>query len=221
MKYTSEEVCWLYWKYYQKESKGIFIRRFKNFDKHKEDVNKWVCYEKLSIIANDYNINLNEYIPMIAKKFSGKFFHPKQLINPSNLEMWQHRNKKGEELNNSQKIVDKTLKSMKFIVKFCKDNDLRNLQEYIEESIKGEVLGLHIATGRLSKYFLSLIPMKVLNSIKYSIEPDISNILDNTVIKHRDALRDNTIKAFVDIRGVELPSVSAVVNTNIEKVLKK
>ena len=110
---------------------------------------------------------------------------------------------------------------MKFIVKFCKDNDLKNLQEYIEESIKAEVLGLHIATGRLSKYFLSLIPVKVLNSIKYSIEPDISNILDNTVIKHRDALRDNTIKAFLDIRGVELPSVSAVVNTNIEKVLKK
>ena len=64
MKYTAEEVCWLYWKYYQRESKGIFIKRFKNFDKHKEDIKKWVCYEKLCIIANDFDINPNEYIPI-------------------------------------------------------------------------------------------------------------------------------------------------------------
>ena len=67
--YTPEESCWLYWKYYQKESKGIYIRRFKNFDKHREDATKWVCFEKLSIVARDYKINLHEYIPMVAKKF--------------------------------------------------------------------------------------------------------------------------------------------------------
>ncbi len=219
--YTPEESCWLYWKYYQKESKGIYIRRFKNFDKHREDATKWVCFEKLSIVARDYKINLHEYIPMVAKKFKGKYFHPKQLLNPSNLEMWSHRHKKAEALTNSNKVVEKTISSMKFIVKFCKENELKNLQEYLEESIKAEVLGLHIASSRLSKYFLSLLPPDVLKSIKYNIEPDIATILENTVINHREALRGNTVKAFVDVKGVELPSVSAVVNNNIKKILKK
>jgi len=220
--WTAEESCWLYWRHYHKTTKGINIRKFKNFDKQREDVLKWVIFEKLAIVANESKINLNEYVPLVAKKAkeAEQYFHPKALIHPHNLQMWTRMYKNAERTEAQQKIVDSFMKSFVFIITFCKNNGIRNLNEYFNVAIRTGSIDLQIASGRLSKYLLSLLPTNSLILIKQNIEPDIAHQLNEMTIKNKEALCSNTVTALRELRGIEITaenSLAKLIDKNIRK----
>jgi hypothetical protein len=220
--YTAEDACWLYWRHFHLTTKGINIRRIKNFDKQREDVLKWVCFEKLAQIANKNNMNLNEYVPMIAakQKESGKYFHPKTLISLPSLQIWNEKRQGAEQTAAQQKLVDSFMESFKFIIKFCVKNDISTFADYFRVASNTGTLDIHIASGKLSKYLLSLLPDSVLYNIKTGIEPDVAHQLNETVIKNKDALCSNTLTALRELCGIKISStdsLSRFIDKNITK----
>ena len=215
-RFSAEDACWLFWKFYHKQLKGINVRRFKNFDNQRKDVINWLVFEKLASLANQLNIDLREYIPLVCKKYD-KFFQPKVLLHPSNLEQWKNRNVGRGKALEAEKIAIKFITSVHFVVKFCKENNLDSFGDYLTATIQNNILGLQIASGKLSKYFLCMLPPVVLDKINKAIEPDIANQLYNMVIKNREALCSNTIRSMKEMKGVELSSVVNLVDKNIQK----
>ena len=155
--YTAEDACCLYWRHYHKVGKGVNIRRIKNFDKQREDVLKWVCFEKLAQVANQHRINLHEYIPMIAvkQKDAGNFFAPKTLINPANLQLWDEKHRNAEKTEAQQKVAKSFMDSFRYVVGFCVKHDIPTFSEYFRVASQTGTLDMHIVSGKLSKYLLS------------------------------------------------------------------
>lgn len=223
--YDAECVCNLYWRHFHLTTKGINIRRIKNFTKQREDVLKWVCFEKMADLANKHKINLYEYIPMVAvkQKESGNYFHPKTLINPSNLQLWMEKYRRAEQTEAQQKLVDNFMRSFKFLISFCVKNNIHSFSEYFKVTSKTGTLDIHIASGKLSKYILSLLPMNALIRIKNGIEPDCGHQLNEMVIKNKEALCSNTLTALRELHGIEISATNTLtqlVNKNIIKNIK-
>lgn len=224
--YDAEFCCYQYWRNFHLVTKGLSIRRMKNFDKQRSDVQKWTCFEHLALIANKYRINLYEYVPLIARKSNedGTYFHPKSLINPSNLRIWSEMHRNAAATEAKQKVVDSFMKSLRFIVSFCIDNNVKNFNEYLNLTIKSGTLNTHIVSEKLSKYLLSLLPESSLVKVKNFLDPDVAYQLNEMVIKNKDALCSNTLTSLCELTGTEISTTNTVVdiiNRNITKNMKK
>lgn len=213
--YTAEDCCWLFNRWMMKCSRGINIRKYTNFDKHRANTKKWVYYEHLCIIANKYKIDLNEYIPAVCKRYDNKFFHPKAIINPSNLQMWNDIKKSRQNVVAKDRIVREFTASLNYVVDFCVKNDIPDFQSYINYTLRTHVLGIHYASGNVNRYFIAFIP-RLEQMLKY-IEPDIAHQMKRLVVNHKDALRAHTITAMKELKNVKLTSVIDLVNFNIKR----
>lgn len=224
--YDAEWICYQYWRHFYLTTKGFSIRRMKNFDKQREDVQKWACFEHLSLIANKHRINLHDYIPMIAKKCldSGNYFHPKSLINPANLQIWNEKRRNARNTEGQQKIVKSFVKSLTFLVSFCVKNNIENFNDYLNATIRNDQLNTHIVSEKLSKYLMSLLPEVTLIKIKQYLDPDVAHQFNEMVIKNKDALCSNTLTSLRELTGTEVSTTNTIVdiiNRNITKNMKK
>ena len=221
-KWTAEEACNLYWKYYHHSTNGFYPRRIKNFDKHRKRVTTWIVFEKLAILANRHKINLTDYISLIAskQKASGGYFTPKTLIHPTNLQIWSEKIASARQTEAQEKLLKIFMNSVRFIIKFCIDNNIKTLKEYLEVSMKTGTLNVHVASGKLSKYVLSLMPTKLLTMMKQRLEPDVAYQLNEMTIKNKDALCSNTITALRELHGIKVSSTKYIfdlIDKNIAK----
>lgn len=211
-----EDICYCYWKNYHKITKNIYIKRFKNFDKQKNDVKKWTYFEQFAILTYKHNINYNVYIEMISKQYNNPYqFQPSALINIGNLQKWGHYQNNISLRKEHEKVVEKFTNSIKHIVDYCIKNDIENLNEYMRYVLSNGIFDIHFASGKLSKYFLCYIPK--LYKFKPYMDVDIAYQLEKTVCKHQEALIEITNHAFKNIKGLPVNSIRKLVDSNIKR----
>jgi hypothetical protein len=190
MKITPEEVYSLWHKEINK-AKGRNVRKVKNFDKAKEKED-WKYFELCSNLINKSqgHVDPNIYIKSIAEHYEG-YFQPKLLISRKSIKIYNLHNKIVN-LNTSEEfIIESIKKSIKFIVKYCRENDIKNLYDYLSEgSILIPTPLKHLSAGSISLYFLFSIPnIKIVlgGYPKDSINEYIKN-LDEDFNTHRSRI---------------------------------
>ncbi len=149
--------------YYHSEAfklkNGFYPKNIIDFSKIKNNPN-WIYFEKFSkMVENSCNlINWRLYIKSLISFYKG-YFNPKILCSQSSIKIYKTEIQLLEQDSNIKNIEKRVDESIKNIIKYMKENNFSNLNQYLlENSELFPTLSKHLYSGFISKYFLVLIP---------------------------------------------------------------
>lgn len=156
---TAEECYQIYHDAVVFAQKGIHPKRIVNWDPIKNR-QTWPYFEKLADMLHRSagRIDPKEYIQTVVK-FYPKSITPKMLTTQKGIKAYKSQIKKDiMEADDSFK-VGQVKNSILFIVKYCVDHNINDFRDYFHD--RAEVyptLIHHLEGGRISKFFVHLIP---------------------------------------------------------------
>jgi hypothetical protein len=204
--YTTEDIYNIYNKEILLYTKNINARRITNFTKKKEHPD-WQYFEIFTKRVNTSNNQINPtiYIKSLINFFDG-YFNLKLLSSVKAIKIYKQYIME----NKYDNCYNDVLNSIKFIIKYMKDNNISCIDEYmlINNDIF-PVFAQHFNNGSISKYFAVLIP-------------DIKIFINN----YPQDISDQFFKAFIsDINDIKshilcYPKIKKI-NDNLENIIKK
>jgi hypothetical protein len=134
------------------------VRPVKSFDKAKEKA-YWSYFEMFSsmIERNGGQVDGKIFIKALAQHHEG-WFDPKVLCKPKSIKIYKEFVHESKNASSRERIREHILRSLKFLVEFCKENDINNLYDYASD---GEYmipsLMKHLKAGSISMYFVACL----------------------------------------------------------------
>lgn len=159
IKITPEEIYQYYHRQYIYKSKGIYPKQIKNFEKIKNN-RKWIYFKRFadSINRGYGQINYKFYIDSLIEFFNG-YFDLKLLGHPKGFKIYKNYISLKEEINNEEKLEKIILENIKFVIQYCKENCINNIEDYFfENQYTLPTIVKHYNSKSISKYFLCMIP---------------------------------------------------------------
>ena len=158
IKMTGQDIYQIYHRECLKAKTGVIPRKIKNFDNYenKETKHYFERVAQMKAMAGDiFNVDL--YIEALAKQYEG-FFNPKALIAPSAMKVYRLYLL---ELNNKKDPIDiyeRILADIRFVVKFCKEQEFKYFEDYLEHDqyLIPSVIK-HAYNGQTSYFFLACV----------------------------------------------------------------
>ncbi len=175
---------------YQKT--GKMPRAIKNFDKAKFEINSagnkvekpdWIFYKKFAIFAS--RNTLVDY--KVYMKALGEFYGyivPKNIANQKGLAIYKSYIAKNQVIKSNVNDIYKILNTnIRFVQKFCKENSIKSLNEYLLDMahLYPTVLR-HYKEGNISPYFLACIKdwKDILENYNSEfVEQSLGNLMEN------------------------------------------
>jgi len=187
MSLTPEELYQIYHRE-TNEAKGRHVRTVKNFDNAKAK-SSWKHFELLSnfIERNCGQINGRIYIKSLATFFEG-WFEPSIFCTPKGTKIYKEYIANTTEDGSPENIKKHLLSSIKFIVKYCREKNIKSLCEYMNEDLYFIPTVLkHLDAGSVSMYFLVAIKNIRVYIQSYPIDTRMDYIpeFDNDYGKYR------------------------------------
>jgi hypothetical protein len=139
---------------------GNYGKKIKNWDKieQKED---WTHIQKLAnlIEKSGNQIDYRLLIDAIFEFTNNEWFKLNLLYSPKGIAIYKNALKKREAEVNPEYIKKEITRSVKFIVRFCKANNIKEFSDYFNHNANlfPTVLA-HLNSGVISKHFFELIP---------------------------------------------------------------
>jgi hypothetical protein len=191
-------------------SKGMYPKTITNFTKIKSSDN-WHYYERFAKMVNDNNgqIDYRMFIQSLAEFYGGRF-NPKMLSHPKGIKIYRQSVKLKNMTIDKDDIYNSCLKSIKYIVAYCKEKKYTNLDQYLfEDQYLIPTIARHYLAGSICRYFVAMIPN--ITSIINGFPSDIRRDYFNDFIEGY-----NTTRAMV-IENNKLRKIS----DNMDSVFKK
>lgn len=139
---------------------GKFPRLIKNWDKPKTS-SIWPYIERFANIVERSNgmINYKLFIQALFEFSNGQWFNPKLLVSPKGITIYNHYIKTINDESDPALVKKGINKSIKYIVEFCKKNNLESFEDYFYKNVNiYPPILLHYKAGSISKAFFTLIP---------------------------------------------------------------
>ena len=155
-------------------SKGFYPKTVANYTKAKQNDN-WHYFERFARMVNDNNgqIDYRLFIKTLAEFYEGRF-NPKMLAHPKGIKIYRQAVKLNNLTIDKEDIYKSALISIKFVINYCKENNLNRLDDYIfQDQYLIPTIARHYLAGSISRYFLAMIP-DIVGIIK-GFPTDISN----------------------------------------------
>jgi len=160
---------------YQKTKK--YPRPIKNFDKAKfekigdkvVETPNWQFFKKFANFCNRNSlVDYKTYMQALGEFYG--YILPKNIASHKSLAIYKNWLEKNRQPKDDVKKIKKILlKDIKFVQKYCKENELKSLNEYLMENMNlFPTILRHYKTGRLSPYFIACIPNFKDISISYN-----------------------------------------------------
>jgi hypothetical protein len=154
---TPEECYNLYHKK-TNEVQGRRVRSIKNYEnaQKRDDWSYFVSFAK-KCNRNAGMLNPETFISILAKHYKG-WFHPKCLISHKSIKLYKSYIKKQDLSTNDEAIKENILKSLKYLVKYCKESNISNFTNYfLEGQYVMPTLAKDLTSGNISKYLLACV----------------------------------------------------------------
>ena len=159
MKAITPEECYQLFVTHTNLIQGRRTRKIKNFEKARTR-KEWIYYESFAQMCNRNNgmIDPETYVKILATHHKG-WFTPKLLNDRKSIKIYKSYIKREQLEGSEDHIVEVIKTSLKFIVQYCKDNNIKSLDEYIMENMHTiPTLAKHLNSGKLNMYFFVYIP---------------------------------------------------------------
>ena len=142
------------------KAKGVNVKEVKNFEKAQSKPS-WEHFENFVTFMDRNNgaLDLNLYIEALANKYEG-YFNPSILGTQRSIKIYKDyiKQKQIDIENDEVDMRDEILKSIKFIVGFCRERELESFDEYISHDMYLiPSLLKHYNAGSVSPFFLACI----------------------------------------------------------------
>jgi len=157
MNLTAEDL----YQIYHKETNfaaGRPVRQVKNF----ENAKKKTTWKHFELLASFVNRNCGQidgrlYVKSLATFFEG-YFDPSLFCTPKATKIYKEYITEISMEATPESIKKHLLRSIKFIVKYCRQKNIKNLCEYMNEDMYFIPTSLkHLDAGSISMYFLAAI----------------------------------------------------------------
>lgn len=198
------------------KAKGINVREVKNFDNAKSKPS-WDYFENFVFFMerNNGSLDLDLYMEALAEYYKG-YFNPAILGTQQSIKLYKDyvKQKKINIENDKADMKVEILKSIKFIVGFCKKHGLNTFDEYISHDMYLiPSLLKHYNAGSISPFFLACIDN--LNII-------LTNFAKDAVVEYISDFEEWYYRYRIKIRGNEdCRKISDNLEIIVEKYLKK
>lgn len=194
--------------------KNVIPRKIKNWDNIKTK-DTWSYFSRLAEIINNNNgmIDYKLYILELMKYFKGQC-NPKIFCTLKGIKLYKMLISKYNTTSEPSEIYEGILKSIRFIIQYCKTNNIKTFEDYLyyNQYIIPIIL-IHVNAGSITYNFLTIIKdiKHILNSFPQdSVDQFLSSFLDNF-----DKIRQKTI-SIQKVCKIEL-NLGYIINTQIDK----
>lgn len=139
-------------------SRNIYPKPIKNFSNIKSS-DDWIYFQRFAdkIEQNDGLVNYKMFIESLAQHYKG-WFDPKILLSLKGIKIYKIYKDILNSTNDSDLIYSGITNSIKNIVMFCKDNNIKTFDEYFNHNkYTIPTLLKHLYAGSISHYTLLLI----------------------------------------------------------------
>lgn len=186
---TPEEIYQEYRTQYLMYTKKIRPRAIKHWDKVKAKP-EWIYFERLAykVNAGQGMLNYKVLIEALIDFYKGHV-PTKMLVHPKSIKLYQNHIRMTGDTNNPDRIYRELMKSLLFVCEFCRDNGIKNLEDYVRHN--AELLPSffkHIKNGQITMYFAAIIPNSKALSDEYNTDVLI-DVKDKFNAKYRDLHR--------------------------------
>lgn len=156
---TAEDCYQIYHKAKTYAQRGVYPKPIKNWEPIK-DRPTWPYFEKLADMLHRSagRIDPKEYIESVVN-FYPKSIQPKILTTQKGIKAYKSQIKKDKLESSDEYKIGQIKNSILFIVKYCIDNNIKDFRDYFHH--KANIypsLIHHLESGKVSKYFVHLIP---------------------------------------------------------------
>jgi len=159
MKQVTPEDCYNYFHQETNAVGGRRVRAVKNFDKaHERD--DWSYFESFAQKCNRNGgmLNPKTFITILAKHYGG-WFHPKSLISQKSIKLYKSYMRKQDMVTTDESIKANIMKSLKYVVTYCRDNDLNSFEDYfLDGCYVVPQMARDLNAGNISKYMYACMP---------------------------------------------------------------
>ena len=162
---SPEEIYSEYYKQSFFKKQGFYPKELKNFDtdffnSHKDN------FEKFANLCNSSGIIYHKiFIKALIYSF-GPWFDCKLLGSQKGIKCYKNYIELINNSNNSEIILSLLKSSISFIIKYCKENNLKNFDDYLyENQFLIPTLAKHYKSGAISIFLLTSVP-NILDLIK-------------------------------------------------------
>ena len=171
-KLTAEECYSIYHDAKMFAQKGIHPKAIKNWEPIIARPT-WIYFEKLADMLHRSGGRLDpeEYITAIVNHFP-KSVQPKLLITQKGIKAYKNSIKREQLEGSDEHKIGIIKNSILFVVKYCLQHNIKNFADYFhDKSAVYPTMAMHLDSGRLSPYFVYLIP-DILDKV-YSYPTDV------------------------------------------------
>lgn len=158
MMVTPEE-CYAFWHKEWNRFENKRVRAVKNFTNAKNR-DYWDYFEQFANLVNRNRgkINYKIFITSLADQFGG-YYNPCNLTKRRSLKIYRSYIKEKEANNNVTAVKDNVFRSLKFIVDYCQEKEIKNFNDYLcEDMYMIPTILKHLDAGSISAHFLACIP---------------------------------------------------------------
>jgi hypothetical protein len=198
------------------KAKGTHVKEVKNFDKAKAKPS-WEYFENFVhfMERNNGALDLNLYMEALAEHYGG-YFNPSLLGSQRSIKIYkEYVSQKTLDVENDEADMTlEILKSIKFVVGFCRERGLVSLEEYISHDMYLiPSLLKHYNAGSISPFFLACID---------NFNIILTNFAQDAVNEYISDFEDWYYRYRIKVRGNEkCKRISDNLEIIVEKYLKK
>jgi hypothetical protein len=181
---------------------GNYGKKIKNWDKI-EKKDDWLHIQKLAnlIEKSGNQIDYRLLIDSLFEFSNNEWFKLNLLYSPKGIAIYKNALKKREANVNPEYIKKEIIRSVKFIVRFCKANNINEFSDYFNHNVNlFPTILSHLNSGVISKHFFELIPnvVKRIYSFPQDIRYDFFNNKEEEMImnKNLNLARSSWIRKF-------------------------
>lgn len=211
MKISPEDI-YKYYHYETNSASGRLVRMVKKFDNAKAK-DTWIYFEQCATLLNrNKMINLRTYLKAISQHFEG-WFDPKILVSPKGIKIYKQHIKKLDNESSPKVIKISILKSIKYVVRYCKLNELKTFSDYLNHDMYLiPPLCKHFDTENISPYFLACI-----QGIEFTLGSYPKDCIEDYMSKY---LKSNVYRTRI-VAINELYNISQNLDQIINRLIKK
>jgi hypothetical protein len=169
------------------------VRKMENFDNAKEKPS-WPYFELFAKIVQQNNgaINPEIFLDAVFEHYDRGYVDPKILGSQKAIKIYKLYTDSKKHNRSKADIESAILKSMGFVVKYCLENNVANVGEYLSKDLQFPIALRHLQAGSICGEFLSLLPgFKYLLAISYP--PDLVADVCPTLKDDLKKFRHNSI----------------------------
>ena len=211
MKFDEYQAYELYRKKLLFHTKNIkHVKKMVNFDNAMAKPS-WPYFQLFAKLVqqNNGSINPDILLDAVFRHYDYKYVDPKILGSQKAIKLYKLYVQETQQNKSKDQVEKSILKSMAFVTKYCIENNINNVGDYLSKDLQFPVVLRHLQAGSICEEFLALLPaFKYLLAISYpsdlvndvcpNLQRDLKTLKKNCVLIPRIAAIADNFQQTVD-----------------------